>query len=65
MQPALDLHNLQDASLHCIFKQQGFYEKLCRDASCLLSLPFLFVYFLSYHPYLVLQFLVAFLYLFV
>ena len=21
--------NRQDASLHCIFKQQGFYEKLC------------------------------------
>ena len=43
-----------------IFKQQSFYEKACRDASCLLlSLPLLFVYFLTLSS-LLLQFLLAF-----
>ena len=27
------------------FKQHGFYEKACRDAFCMLSLPVLLVYF--------------------
>ena len=44
------------------FKQQGFYEKACRDASCLLSLLLLFVYILAlrYHPYLLTQFYLLF-----
>ena len=35
--------NRQDTSLDLMFKQKGFYEKACRDVSCLLlSLLFLF-----------------------
>ena len=43
-----------------IFKQQDFYEVLCRDASCLLFYHSCFCAFWSYHPYLVMQFFSAF-----
>ena len=35
--------NRQDSSPQHILKQQGFYEKVCSDASCLLSLPLILV----------------------